>query len=665
MNLVFLTSSFDARLVALSVIVAVLSSFVALDLARRVHSADQASSRYWLAGGSLAMGTGIWSMHFVAMLAFSLPIRLGYDIAITTLSWVAGVGASWIALSVARHSKPEWKRIGGGALAMGAGICMMHYTGMAAMQITPGIEWNYGWVAISALIAVAASFTALTIFFLMRTQEDRAAPQLDPTWCAVVIGGAAISMLAVTLVASILDARLQSRTAVLVTSLKEANQELQMIALLDNLTKLPNRLLLSDRLEQAVGRSRRSGNVIALLFVDLDGFKTVNDSLGHPVGDQVLQAIAARLNGIVRESDTVARIGGDEFVVLVEAVEDRTALALMAERIERAVRMPISLNDDEVQLSASIGIAVFPDDALDENQLLAHADAAMYSAKSSGKNTHRFHDPATTVSAAGLMADLRDLRQALQRQEFELYYQPKLSPDGSEMVGVEALIRWRHPQRGLVLPNHFIPIAERFGLIAEIGSWVLDEGCRQMREWQDQGWTVPMAINLAAQQIRQPDLVTEIEQTLARYKLNPGQLTLELTESQAMDDASQTLELLNRLEQIGVKIAIDDFGTGYSSLSYLRRFHVNELKIDGSFVRDVEHSEDARSIVAAVVQLAHSLNLRVVAEGVENLKQSEFLSSMKCDELQGYYYSRPVPASELEHRLRSRGAGEEFRATGT
>lgn len=685
MDSIFLTPTYDARLVALSVIVAVFSSFVALDLARRVHATDGITARYWHAGGSLAMGTGIWSMHFIAMLAFSLPIPLGHSSFVTFLSWIAGVGTSWIALSIAQHAGAQWRRIAVGGLAMGAGICLMHYTGMAAMQMEPGIHWDLRWIAVSVATAVGASFAALLIFFWMRRQHDRsrlawqtasatimglaiagmhysgmqaahfpldsvcrAASQLDHTWFAVLIAGAAISMLAVTLVASVLDARLQSRTAGLVTSLKEANTELQRIALMDGLTRLPNRLLLADRLQQAIGRSRRDGHVIALLFVDLDGFKTVNDSLGHQVGDLVLQEIATRLGNILRASDTIARIGGDEFVVLVEDVEDRPALAMLAERIERVVCNPIHARDEEVQLSASIGIAVFPDDAQDEDQLLAAADSAMYTAKASGKNTHRFHDPATTVSAAGLMSDLRDLRHAVERNELELFYQPKLSPRGEEMRGVEALIRWHHPRRGLILPNHFIPIAERFGLITEIGNWVLDRACRQMREWQDQGHTVPMAINLAAQQIKQPDLVSQIESTLARYGLHPGHLTLELTESQAMDDAPQTLALLNRLEAIGVKIAIDDFGTGYSSLSYLRRFHVNELKIDGSFVRDVEHSEDARSIVAAVVQLAHSLNLRVVAEGVETQEQSEFLSGMKCDELQGYFYSRPVSASELE-----------------
>ncbi|MDB5838643.1 MAG: bifunctional diguanylate cyclase/phosphodiesterase [Herminiimonas sp.] len=688
MALSFLIPTYDARLVLLSMTVAMFASFVALDLARHVHTADGATARYWLAGGSFAMGTGIWSMHFVAMLAFSLPVQLGYDITMTLLSWFAAVIVSWIALSVASRSKVSWQHIGMAGMAMGVGICVMHYIGMFAMQMDPGIDWDIVWLAISVVIAVVASFASLLIFFWMRNRKNhsrlawqgaaaiimafaisgmhysgmeaarfplgsicRAASALDYTWIALLIGGATISMLIVTLVTSTLDARLQSRTAVLASSLKEANTALQRIAFLDGLTDLPNRMLLTDRLEHAIARSRRSGQVIALLFVDLDGFKTVNDSLGHQAGDQVLKEIAKRLSNIIRASETVARIGGDEFVVLVEAVDDRAALAVLARRIEAAVSMPIVLENDEVQLSASIGIAVFPDDAKDEKQLLAHADLAMYNAKASGKNTHRFHDAATTVSAAGLMADLRDLRYALERREFELFYQPKLAPNGTDMLGVEALIRWRHPTRGLVLPNDFIPIAERFGLIVQIGSWVIEEACRQMRAWLDRGWTIPVAVNLSVQQLRQPDLVEKITESLVRYGIKPQHLTLELTESGVMDDAEQTLELLNRLEALGVKIAIDDFGTGYSSLSYLRRFCVNELKIDGSFVRDVAHNDDARSIVAAMVNMAHSLNLRVVAEGVETLQQSEFLSSMKCDELQGYFFSRPLPVNELEHRL--------------
>jgi diguanylate cyclase len=688
MNNLYLTPAYDPRLVILSMTVAIFASFIALDLARRVHTADAATARYWLVGGSIAMGTGIWSMHFVAMLAFSLPIQLGYNFLITLLSWIAGVAVSSVALSIASRAEVNWKQVALGGMAMGTGICVMHYTGMYAMQMEPGIIWHWGWLAVSVAIAVSASFASLLLFFWMRERKGgsrlawqacaavimgfaisgmhysgmqaaafpissicRAASELDNTWFALLIGGATMGLLIITLVTSTLDARLQSRTATLASSLKQANTELQRIAFLDGLTQLPNRMLLADRLEQSIARSRRDGHIIALLFIDLDGFKTINDSLGHHTGDQVLKTIAGRLTAVIRASETVARIGGDEFVVLVEMVEDRTALALLAQRIEAAASLPIVLGHEEIQLSASIGIAVFPDDANDEQQLLACADAAMYSAKAGGKNTHRFHDAATTAHAAGLMTDLRDLRHALDRGEFELFYQPKLAANGTDMLGVEALIRWRHPERGLIAPGNFIPIAERFGMIVAIGTWVINDACRQMRIWLDRGWKIPVAVNLAVQQLRQPDLVCQIEQSLARHQIEAGQLTLEITESAAMDDAAQTLEVLDRFDILGVKVAIDDFGTGYSSLSYLRRFSVDELKIDGSFVQDVEHSEDARSIVAAVVNLAHSLGLRVVAEGIETAHQSEFLSSMKCDELQGYFFSHPLPVDELANRL--------------
>lgn len=688
MTPLYLRPIYEPTLVALSVIVAIFASYVALNLARRVQTADQSSARYWLVGGSLAMGTGIWSMHFVAMLAFSLPIELGYDIFITLISWVAAVAVSGLALHIANRSAMDKRQVLGGGLAMGAGICVMHYTGMFAMRMQPAIQWQPGWFLVSVIIAVGASYAALFIFFWIRTRSQehrfrwqilaaiimgfaiagmhysgmaasefplgsvcRAAGSLNGPWLGGTIGGGTLLLLATALITSILDARLQTRTAKLAKSLQQANAELRRVALFDALTQLPNRLLLEERLEQAIARAKRSQNAIALLFVDLDGFKSINDTMGHQIGDKVLIVSATRLMATIRSSETAARIGGDEFVILVDVMEDRTALAQLAQRIGQELTAPIVIGTEEILLSASIGIAVYPDDADDQQHLVACADAAMYVAKAAGKNTFRFHDPATTVTAANLMAVQRDIRYALEREEFELFYQAKVATDGANLLGVEALLRWRHPDRGLIPPNDFIPIAERFGLIVPIGGWVISKACQTMRNWLDRGWCIPVAINLAVQQLQLPNLVEQIEQSLRRYNLNPTMLTLEITESAAMDDAAQTLDIVSRLKSLGVKIAIDDFGTGYSSLSYLRRFTVDQLKIDRTFVQDIEQSEDARSIVEAVVKLAHSLGLCVVAEGVENERQSAFLSDLKCDELQGFHYSRPISMADFEKTL--------------
>jgi diguanylate cyclase (GGDEF)-like protein len=461
------------------------------------------------------------------------------------------------------------------------------------------------------------------------------------------------------------SARREAKEVLLTNTLQQSNLELQKIAFYDDLTKLPNRMLLMDRLSQAVARARREAHSIALLFIDLDGFKYINDTLGHRAGDRALREVATRISGLLRSSDTVARLGGDEFVVLVDAVEDRTGLAMLARRIEIEVSAPLSIQGEPVRLSASIGIAIFPDDAIEEKQLLDCADGAMYAAKAAGKNTHRFHDAAAGASTAGSMIDLGDLRMALERNQFELFYEPKMDGRGGGVVGVEALIRWRHPQRGVVGPRDFVPIAERHSLIIPIGRWVIDDACRQMRVWRELGWRIPVSVNLSVQQLRQPGLVEQIRASLVRHAVDASQLTLEITEACAMEQAEQTLTALIALEQLGVHLSIDNFGTGYSSLRYLQRFPIQELKIDRSFVCEVEHSAEARGIVAAAINLAHSLNLRVVAEGVESMRQKEYLSILRCNEFQGPLFSGPLRASELtssllEHRLVLRVLATEF-----
>jgi diguanylate cyclase (GGDEF)-like protein len=683
-----LTPTYNVSLVILSLVVASFASFMALDLSQRVRAPDAGPAHAWLIGAALALGTGSWAMHFIGMLAFSLPVPLGYDPAYTLASWIVAVAVSWGALGLASRVKPGRAHLACGGVLLGGGLSAMHYIGMYAMQMMPAIVWDGAWVLASVVIAILAAtgfvgmlnwlreksglellgwqvvtalfmgfgvaglhYTAMQAASFPLGSICRAAGSLTANGFGLIVGGAAMSLLGVSLFMSTLDARLRSRTAILTDSLRQANVELQRIAFLDSLTQLPNRILLSDRLSQAVSRSRREANSIALLFVDLDGFKQVNDTLGHQVGDRVLKEMASRLSQLVRASDTVARFGGDEFVVLVDVVEDRTGLAILARRIQAEVSAPLTIKGDAIALSASIGIAVFPDDAQDEKQLLDNADAAMYAAKAAGKNAHRFHDPAATVSTAGSMIDLRDLRGALERGEFELFYEPKMDRQGEILVGVEALIRWRHPRRGLVGPAEFIAIAERFGLILTIGRWVIDDACRQIRAWRDLGWRIPVAINLSLQQLRQPGLASQIEAGLLRHGVPASQLTLELTEASVMDSAEQSLLALMELHRIGVRIAVDDFGTGYSSLAYLRRFPIDELKIDRIFVHELERSEDARAIVTASINLAHSLNLNVIAEGVESLRQKEILGSMACDVLQGHLFSLPMRAGELTRNL--------------
>lgn len=681
------TSSVAVRyapgVVALSYFIASFASYVALDLAKRMHTRDRAVATGWWAGGSVVMGTGIWSMHFVGMLAVSLPFAVGYGYVVTALSWVAAVAVSAIALYVASRNRLTLPRLALGALAMGAGICAMHYTGMAALDMAPGIQWAPALVAASVGIAVVASAAALLIFFWLRRLSGNAArwwqllaalvmgaaisgmhytgmaaarfavgsvclsaDQLRGDGLGLLVSVATIMMLSLTMFTSITDARMQSETAVLAASLQAANTELQALAFRDALTGLPNRLLFDNRVAVAVERCARDGSALAVLFVDLDGFKPVNDSFGHGFGDTVLRVMAQRLAHQARACDTVARVGGDEFVLLLEGNPDTTAIAQIAQRILDALSLPVTSGEHEVRLSCSLGIAMFPSDG-PHDQLMGHADSAMYAAKRGGGGAYAFFEPHMNAGVREQIELQRDLRVAIARNELCLYYQPKVSSSRHVITGVEALVRWQHPERGMLSPGVFIPVAERFGLINALGDWVIQDACRQMRVWLDQGLRIRVAVNLSVHQLLQDDLGLRIERALQQHHLDPALLTFEITESVAMDDAESTLHAFEALRRIGVNLSIDDFGTGYSSLSYLRRLQVSQLKIDQSFVQDLEHSADARAIVKAVVQLAHALGLSVVAEGVETAAQWDVLTGLGCDELQGYLFAKPMAAGVM------------------
>ncbi len=684
----FISTDYNLWVVALSFAIATFASFVALDMAQRVRTPDKSMARGWWIAGSLAMGTGIWSMHFIGMLAISLPFVVGFGYVITGLSWLAAVLVSAIALHTASRARLTPLRLAVGAFTMGAGICIMHYSGMLAMDMAPGIHWSAAWMAVSVAIAVVASAAALVIFFGLRKLHGQAArwgqfaaalvmgaaicgmhysgmaaanfaqgsvclsaDQLRGDSLGVLVTMATLVLLGLTMFTSALDARMQARANDLAKSLQTANSELQQLAFRDALTGLPNRLLFDDRVNVAVERSSRDGSRLAVLFVDLDGFKPVNDSFGHRFGDEVLCEMARRLAAQARATDTVARVGGDEFVLLLEGNPDTTAAAQIAQRILDAITQPMVGSAHEVRLSCSIGIAMFPSDG-PRDQLLAHADAAMYSAKRGGGTSYAFFELHMNAGVREQIELQRDLRLALDRGELELHYQPKVSSARNVITGVEALARWNHPTRGMVGPMVFIPVAERFGLIIALGNWVIDEACRQVAQWRDEGLRIRVAINLSVYQLRQDDLVMHVEKTLRKHQLDPTQLIFEVTESVAMEDTEGTLRTFERLGEIGVKLSIDDFGTGYSSLSYLRQLQVSQLKIDQSFVRDLEHSADARAIVQAVVGLAHALNLSVVAEGVETAAQRDVLTAFKCDELQGYLYAKPMSAESMRQWAR-------------
>ena len=410
----------------------------------------------------------------------------------------------------------------------------------------------------------------------------------------------------------------------------------------DFLTGLPNRMLLNDRVSQAIALAQRHMKKVAVLFLDLDGFKHINDSLGHPIGDKLLQSIAKRLVDCVRGSDTVSRQGGDEFVVLLSEMGQSDEAAITARRMLQAVAEAHSIDRHDLHVNTSIGVSVYPDDGLDAETLIKNADTAMYQAKENGRQNYQFFKPAMNVRAVERQSIEESLRRALERREFALHYQPKVNLRTGEVTGAEALIRWTHPTRGPISPGQFIPVAEDCGLILPIGKWVLREACKQARAWVDAGLHLAtIAVNISAVEFRDENFLEGVFGILKDTGLDPKSLELELTESVLMKRAESTESILKTLRTRGVQVAVDDFGTGYSSLSYLRRFPIDALKIDQSFVRHITTTPDETTIVTAVISMGRSLKMRVVAEGVETQEELVFLQAHQCDEAQGYYFSPP------------------------
>jgi diguanylate cyclase (GGDEF)-like protein/PAS domain S-box-containing protein len=436
-----------------------------------------------------------------------------------------------------------------------------------------------------------------------------------------------------------------------ITDRKRAEERIQQLATRDALTGLPNRLLLNDRLALAISHAQRFGGSLALLFIDLDRFKYINDSLGHVIGDTFLRAVAERLSGIMRQGDTLARIGGDEFVVLLEnivAVED--AAGQVARKVLASFAGPFMVDGHSLSCSCSIGISVFPSDATDPQMLIRDADTAMYHVKDTGRGAYRYFSAEMNTRMQERLQVETGLRQAIAERQFELMYQPKVNIASGEIVGLEALLRWRHPEWGLVPPGRFISVAEDTGLIVEIGRWVLAEACRQLREWREHGLSLrPVAVNLSVRQFT-PALVNEIRDAMSEFGVVPGQIEVEITESLFMRNAEEVRTILKGLSRLGARVTIDDFGTGYSSLGYIRHFSVNALKIDRAFLSDFTASSQNVAIVRAVITMCRGLGIGVIAEGVETQEQLEILRKLHCDEYQGFLFSPPVSGEEVERR---------------
>ncbi|EMO7187038.1 EAL domain-containing protein [Pluralibacter gergoviae] len=676
-------SHYNPLLVAISFVIAILAAWTALSMAGRVSTSRGKTAAFWLTGGGVSMGIGIWSMHFIGMMAMDNAMLMHYSLWLTSLSMIVAIASSLFALWLVSVDRLSPRRLLPGSLVMGTGIVVMHYTGMAAIEVNSPIIWHYGWVIASVIIALLASFSALWLTFRLRLEAAQVAlmrfgaailmgiaiagmhyagmmaAQMPPqmamvhdgmhgSWLAAMVSIVTLFILAITLLLSMLDARLQARTALLASSLAQANQELAQLALQDTLTRLPNRVLFEDRLAQAIGKAKRAGSQFALMFIDLDGFKAVNDAFGHETGDRLLVAVTQRLQIPLKEQFTLARIGGDEFVLLAEidAPEDAARLAgTLVATIDR----PFSIGRYELVVTLSIGIALYPLDGQSERDLMFNADAAMYHTKHAGRNGYHFFQPSMNTFARHQLQLTNDLWSAIDRQELSLHYQPKFRTTSKELIGFEALLRWRHPHQGMLTPDLFLPLAEKTGAIIPVGNWVINEACRQLAAWRSAGklrWSI--AVNLSPLQFEHQQLVAIVTAALARHQIPPELLILEITETTAMRNPEQSIAMLNSLTQIGIKASIDDFGTGYSSLLYLKRLPACELKIDRAFVKELAGEGEDATIVSAIVALARTLKLNVVAEGVETQQQLEFLTALGCDTLQGYFLGKPMCASSIQ-----------------
>ncbi|HEY6620017.1 MAG TPA: EAL domain-containing protein [Steroidobacteraceae bacterium] len=681
----------EAWTLALAACLSLLLSSTTLVLAVQSSVARSRGTACILLLSSLALGFGLWSMNFVQVLSIQIPGQTSLGFSWPALTFAIAASACACALLFTACREPDTAGITGSAFALAVGIEATHSAAFDEMPgelvMHEGLLWVFG----SFLLAFAAFLAALWVWLKLRRDRSwkaRGARALTMFAAAlsiiatnahtlaqshwlfgaccedqasskgllmITVAALGCAVLAVAQVMALSSDALRELTERNARELEEVHARLQYLAAHDSLTGLPNRQRFKDRLTKSIADTERRGRAIAIAVFDLDHFSAINHSLGHGVGDWLLTEVARRVTGVISNTTTLARLDGDEFAILIDNVAARLEAQTVATAILTAFNEPLRVNGVEVSLRSTIGVSVWPDDGRRCDDLLDHAEVAMAVAKERGGGQALFFQPAMTHSLQERLALENDLRRALAAEEFELHYQPEISARTGKIAAAEALLRWRHPTKGLLAPSSFITLAEETGLMIPLGEWVLREACRQARVWQlELGCTFPVAVNLSATQFRHQNILQMIHSALTDAGLDARALEIELTESALMTNPEESAGVLKQLRKMGVSVAIDDFGTGYSSLSYLRRFPIDKLKIDRSFIRDLTISRTDESIVRAIVSLARSVGLKVVAEGIESAEQLEFVTRLECDQWQGYHCCTPQPAARFEAMLEDR-----------
>jgi diguanylate cyclase (GGDEF)-like protein len=659
-----ITVAHDLKLVVLAAVICALGSWLSFRLVDRGVKDQGLTALGWNFLAATAAGSCVWSTHFIAMLAFKTGAPVTFDPVLTIVSLLIAIFGIFAGFWVSAVKIPFAAAAGG--VLVGMGVASMHYTGMSAYHIDGLVNWNQSYVAASVAVIIIASTVALE---LMKRQSLKARPEKSAgLFAAGIVGLHFTGMTAMTVTPLVLRGTVVEQSSYLAMAMaialaciviagtgltsfvidhrvrSDSDRKLYQMALYDNLTGLPNRQNFSDKLLAAIGQSDRSREGFAFIGMDLDRFKEINDVWGHAAGDTVLSEVGERLLALKSDRLFFARLGGDEFAVICRCSDDKAVFEDMM-HIKTSLVRPITLADGtEVAIGVSLGAAFYPNDASEAQELVSRADLAMYRAKASPITSICFYDPGMDEVVRQRKTLAADLKNALTNGELELFYQVQNTVDTEEVTGFEVLLRWRHPARGMVSPVEFIPIAEESGLIMEIGRWVLRTACEQAATWPND---LRIAVNLSPIQLSDPKLPVLVRKVLEETGLAPHRLELELTESTIIENRERTLTLLSQIKALGVTIALDDFGTGYSSLETLRTFPFDKIKLDRSFMDQIENSPQARAIIRAVLAIGKSLNVPVLAEGVETRSQLEILRVEGCDAMQGYLLGRPAPHDQV------------------